>query len=284
MFSWSSFKQLFSFGSNIMFSNLLHTLYINMYSLVIGKLFTPALLGYYNRAYTLSQFPVQNFGNVVSTVLYPVLCGCQDDKEQFNRIFSSYLRLSSFIIFPFMLMLVVLAEPVISVLLTDKWLPAVPMFRIICLALMWLPIMQMNVSVMDAKGNSKYHLHSELIKKVLAVLILVGSIPFGMNGICWGMLVYSFADMAVVIAYSRKLTGIGYREHFRLVFPLFMFAVLMAAAVYLAVFTIASHVWQLCVGVAVGVVIYLLLAILFKVPEWQYIRTNYLTLKKKQNR
>ncbi|MDR0894093.1 MAG: lipopolysaccharide biosynthesis protein [Prevotellaceae bacterium] len=275
MFSWQSFRELFSFGSNIMFSNLLHTIYTNMYSLVIGKLFNASILGYYNRAYTLGQFPVQNFGNVVAKVLYPILCKYQDDNERFNHIFTNYLRIASFLMFPLMIGLAVLAEPTISVLLTNKWLPAVPLFQIVCLALMWLPVMQMNVSVMDAKGNSRYHLRSEVVKKILAVAILLLSIPFGVTGICWGLILYSFADMTVAIAYSRKLTGVGYKKQALLLLPILCLSLIMGGIIWGSTYHITSMEWKLIFGIPIGLLSYLLLTYLCRFPEWDTIIALY---------
>ena len=125
-FSITSFRALFSFGSKILFSSLLHTLYTNMYSLVVGKFFNASTLGYFNRAYTLGLFPAQNFSNIVQKVIYPIQCSYQDDNEKFDQIFISYLRISGFVLFPLMMGFAVLANPVITLLLTEKWLPIVP--------------------------------------------------------------------------------------------------------------------------------------------------------------
>lgn len=265
-FSWNSFKGLFSFGSKLLFSSLLHTLYTNMYSLVVGKYFNASILGYFNRAYTLGQFPVQNFGNIVQKVLYPIQCRYQDENEEFNRIFVMYLRISSYVLFPIMIGLAVLAGPVISLLLTEKWLPAVPFLQIICLSMMWFPIMQANVSVLDAKGRSDYHLKSEIIKKILAVIILFVTLPMGINEVCWGLLVYSFVDMAVVIAYSRRLTSIGYRNQIKILSSHLLLALFMGGAVGLITHYIESSVLKLIVGSISGLVLYISLSFLFKFP------------------
>ena len=193
-----------------------------MYSLVVGKAFDASTLGYFNRSYTLGQFPVQNFGNIVHKVLYPIQCRYQDEREKFNQLFVSYLRISGFVLFPLMVGFAVLAEPMILLLLKEKWLPAAPLFRIICLSMMWLPMMQANVSVLDAKGRSDHHLQAEIIKKILAVLILLFTLQFSIEIVCWGMLVYSFVDLSVIIAYSRRLTSVGYKEQFRILAPSLM--------------------------------------------------------------
>ncbi len=271
--SLKSFRSLFSFGSKYMLSNLLHTVYTNMYSLVIGKFFNSSTLGYFNRAYTLGQFPVQNFGNVVQKVLYPIQCRYQDDNERFNQIFVTYLRMSSFILFPLMIGFAALATPVISLLLTEKWLPMVPLLQIICVALMWFPIMQANVSVLDAKGRSGLHLKSEIIKKVLAVLILVLTLPWGIRFVCLGLLLYSLVDMIVIIAFSRRLTHIGYRAHFKILMPALVLSLCMGAVVYGLAYKVDSISIQIIVGIIIGAAFYLLLAYVLKFPEFGIIRS-----------
>lgn len=273
LFSWSSFRELFSFGSKLLLSSLLNTLYTNMYSLVVGKFFNASMLGYFNRAYTLGQFPVQNFGNIVQKVLYPIQCRYQDEDEKFRQIFVTYLRISSFVLFPLMVGLAVLATPVIVLLLTEKWLQTVPLLQIICISLMWLPIMQANVSVLDAKGRSDYHLQAEVIKKILAMLILVFTLPFGIQSVCLGMLIYSFVDMAVVILYSRRLTDIGYKMQFKILSPSFLLALAMGGFIWLITYKINADIYKLIIGSLGGLIFYALSTYLFKLPEIKIIKS-----------
>lgn len=272
-FSFASFHRLFSFGSRLLASNLLHTLYLNMYSLVIGKFFTSSTLGYFNRAYTLGQFPVQNFGNIVQKVLYPVQCRYQDDDEKFRQIFVNYLQLSSFILFPLMLGMSALARPLLLLLLTEKWLPAVPLLQIMCVSMMWYPIMQVNVQVLDAKGRSDYHLSAEIIKKILAVFILCATIPLGIYAVCCGMVFYSLLDIVVIVFYSRRLTAIGYKKQFKAVAPSFLLSAVMAGVVWGVVHQLDSVACQLLVGIPVGVVFYIVFAHILHFPELGLVRS-----------
>lgn len=141
VFSWNSFKTLFSFGSKLLLSGLLHTVYINLYSLVIGRKYSATDVGYYNRAYSLAQFPSINIVGIITRVIYPVQCEMQGDDEQLNRSFIQYLRISCYIIFPLMVGLSVLAKPLVLVLLTEKWLPMSDLLSILCIAYMWYPMM-----------------------------------------------------------------------------------------------------------------------------------------------
>lgn len=272
-FSLSSFKSLFSFGSRLLFSNLLHTIYTNMYSLVVGKFFSASTLGFFNRAYTLGQFPVQNFGNVVQKVLYPIQCRFQDDNDAFNKIFVVYLQISASLLFPLMIGLAVLSTPVITLLLTERWLSVAPLLQILSLAFMWLPIMQANVSVLDAKGRSDYHMQSEVIKKVLAVLILCIAIPLGIKAVCWSLLVYSLVDMIVVVGYSRRLTGVGYREQICILAPSLLLAICVGGIDYVIISFVSSAVAKLVLGMICGLVIYVFATWLFDFQEYKLMRS-----------
>lgn len=270
-FSWTSFRSLFSFGSRLLIASMLNTLYTNMYSLVIGKYFNASTLGYFNRSYTLGQFPVQNFGNVVQKVLYPIQCKYQNDNDKFNQIFITYLRLSGFILFPLMIGLAVLSAPIITLLLTDKWLPAASLFQILCLAFMWFPTMQANVSVLDAKGRSDYHMRSEIIKKIIAVIVLLLTLPWGIKMVCCGLLFYSLIDILVVIAYSRKLTGIGYKSQMHILAPSFLASICMGSIVYLVTLHISSVNGKLVVGIISGALFYILTTWLLKFQEYKFL-------------
>lgn len=274
-FSLSSFKDLFSFGSKLMFSGLLHTFYTNMYSLIIGKFFNASTLGFFNRAYTLGLFPVQNFSYIIQKVLFSVQCRYQDDEKKFDYIFTQNIKVSCYILFPLMVGLAVLAEPLIRALLTEKWLPAVPLLQIICFAQMWDPIMRINAMSLVSKGRSDYHLQAEIIKKILAVLILFSTLPFGIRAICFGMLVYAFVDMVVVIGYSRRIIGLGYVKQFKILLGPFFLALSMGLVVFISTYLIINPVYKLIAGVSCGSLYYLAFSYVLKLPELKLLLTIF---------
>ena len=140
-FSWMSFRILFNFGSKLLLSGLLHTIYTNLYNIVIGKKFSAMELGYYNQAYTIAFFPSNSIMSIMSRAIYPIQCSIQDDDERLKNIFLQYLRISVYVIFPLMIGICVLAKPFVLLILTEKWLSMVPLLQIMCIAYMWKPIM-----------------------------------------------------------------------------------------------------------------------------------------------
>lgn len=270
-FSMASFRELFSFGSKILLSSLLHTIYVNLYTLVIGKKFAAAELGYFNRASTLAQFPSTNLTNVIVRAVYPIQCRMQDDTEQLNRYFILYLRMACYIIFPVMIGMCVLASPLVEALLTVKWLPAVPLLQILCIAYMWDPVMKINHNMLNVKGRSDYFLRAELIKKAVAVLILVISIPFGIQAMCVGLVLYSFADMAIIARYTCRLTGIGLWRQIRELTPVLLLSISMGVVVHLATLPVSGVWMKLCLGSVAGVVYFVIASLVCRFGEFRQL-------------
>ena len=280
LFSWCSFKELFSFGSKLLASGLLHTIYTNMYSLVIGKKYTPAEVGFFNRASTLSQFPSTNLVMIITRVSYPTHCELQNEPEKLRKSFIQYIRLSSFFIFPLMVALAALAEPLVHVLLTDKWKEVVPLLQILCLANMWLPVMYLNNNMLAVKGRTDFFLRAEIIKKVTGILIMLATLPLGVKILCMGLVLYSIADMGLTIYYTRKVIDCGYMVQLKNVLPIALTAFLMGI-VMISVTKIFNGYWiQLLAGSFSGLFTYLLLVYVFRFDETVYLKSVLNKLRK----
>ncbi len=229
VFDKVSFKSLFSFGSKLLLSSLLHTLYTNTYSLVIGKKFASAELGFFNRASVIAQFPSTNFTNVIVRAIYPIQCRMQDDLERLSASFIKYLRMSCFVMFPVMAYMVVAAEPLVRVVLTDEWIDIVPMLRVLCIAYMWDPVMKINHNILNVRGRTDYFLKAEIWKKTMAFTILFVSIPFGVEVMCWGLVLYAFFDMLIISIYTKKIIPVSISTQIKNIVPIFLLTLLTAA-------------------------------------------------------
>lgn len=272
IFSLNSFKNLFSFGSKILLGGLLHNIYTNIYTLVIGKIFPIHELGLYNRASSLSQFPSTNITGILDRVLYPVLCRLQDNNSILSEKFYIFIRIASYIVFPLMIGLAVLSEPFICLILTEKWIGAVPYIQILCFAYMWDPVMRMSWNLLNVKHRSDYSLKSEIIKKITAVTFLLCSIPFGVKVMCCGLVIYAYADLFIILQFTKKiLPDVTVRNHIKNLRPLLVQSLLMGLGIYLFI-NIFTNLWfQLIGGVIIGIAIYLLLSMFMSKKELQYI-------------
>lgn len=271
-FSRTAFKALFGFGSKLLMSSLLHTLYVNLYSLVIGRLFSPKDLGFYNRSSVLAMFPSTNLSTVIYRVVYPVQCRLQDDRDAMVTHFLQYLRLACFVIFPIMIGFCVLAEPLVLLLLKAKWLPAVPYLQILCIAYMWDAVMKLNGAVINAKGRSDLFFKAELYKKLVAFIILAATVPFGIKVMCYGLVLYAFADIRIITLYTHQLVGLGLSPQIKAILPAFGLAMLMGILVWLSTCCVENAWLKLGLGVPVGVLVYVGASALFRVREFEHIR------------
>ena len=267
IFSWHSFKTLFAFGSKLLVSSLIHTVYYNLYSIIIGKKFSAADLGYYTRAEQFATFPSSNVNSIISRVTFPILSGIEDDDERLTVAYRKYIRLASFIIFPLMIGLAVLAKPLIILLLTEKWLGVVILLQILCLDWMLDHLSIINLNLLYVKGRSDWALRLEIVKKIIATIILFSSIPFGIVGMCWGRVLYSIIATYLNSYYTKSLIGLSLGEQIKDIFPSLIISVLMGGVVYGSTVLLSSVVLQLFVGFCIGASIYLIMSRLCKIDS-----------------
>lgn len=267
IYSWGSFRELFTFGSKLMFSGLLDVVYRNMYLLVIGKVFTASSLGYYTRANQFAEFPSSNLTGIMQRVTYPVLCQIQDDDERLAQIYRRFLRLSAFLIFPLLVGLSAVAEPFVLLLLKKQWLFAATLLQIICFAMMWYPIHAINLNLLQVKGRSDLFLRLEIIKKAIAVLILCVTIPMGLIAMCVGQILSSLIALIINTNYTGKLIQVGFLRQMRDLLPTLLLSLSMWGVVYGITSCLSGIILQLIVGIIAGMVYYIALSALFHFPE-----------------
>lgn len=267
VFSWSSFKDLFAFGSKMLASGLLDTIYNNIYPLIIGKVFSPSTLGVYSKANTLASFPSSNITGVLQNVTFPVLSTIQNDEERLADAYKRFLKISAFVIFPLMLGLSSVADPFIRLVLTDKWEGTIYLLQIICFALMWYPIHAINLNILQVKGRSDYFLKLEIIKKVQGIIILCITVPMGIVAMCYGQVVSSLISLIWNTYYTKKLIGYGYWAQMKDLMPIFLHSFVMWVLVLLVVHFMPALWLKLIVGVFAGMIYYIAGAFLMKFPE-----------------
>lgn len=259
VFSKSSFKELFSFGSKLLGGAILHTLYTNLYTLIIGKVFSSTDLGFYNRAFTLTQYPSTNITGIMTRVTYPIECQIQHDDEKLQEKYFTFIRQTAFIVFPLMIGLAAISEPLIKIVLTEKWMGSVPYIQIMCFAYMWDPIMRMTWDLLNVKHRSDYSLRSEIIKKLTAFSILFITIPFGIKVMCIGLIGYSIADLIIITQFvKRLLPKVTFGSIARQLMPSFLLAVIMGICTYLYIIFIPNTWLQLVGGICLGGILYLM--------------------------
>jgi len=256
-FSIDSFNSLFPFGSRLLISRLISSIYSNLYSLVIGKKFSSDDLGFYSRAEIFSKFPTSNISAILSRVTFPILSSISNDDIRLKSIYKKYLQFTGFLVFPIMFLIAGIAYPLIEFLLTDKWLDSAIILQILCLGFIWDPIGFLNLNLLYVKGESKLILRLEIIKKTIGIIILIISIPFGLIPIAIGRAFYSFISVYINTHYTNKSIQLGYLTQMRLIFPYFVLALTMGILVYFLTLFISGLIFKLFFGVVFGVGYYL---------------------------
>lgn len=267
-FSKDSFCELFAFGSKLLASGILDTLYRNIYLIAIGKLFTASRLGYYTRAQQFSDFPSSNLTGVLQRVTYPILCKIQDDTERLAQAYRKFLRISAFLIFPLMVGLSAVSEPFILLLLKEQWHFAAVILQIISFASMWYPIHAINLNLLQVKGRSDLFLRLEIIKKILGITILCVTVPIGLIAMCYGQIVSSLIALVINTYYTGKLINIGFIRQMKDLTPTLVLVVTMWIIIHFGILPFCSNnIIKLITGIIIGIIYYLGAAWMFKFPE-----------------
>lgn len=256
-FSKDSFHYLFGYGSKLLVSGLLDTIYNNIYPIVIGKFYTPAQLGNYSRALSFAQLPSSNITSILQRVTFPVLSTIQDDIPRLQVNYRRLLKLSAFIVFPLMIGLASVASPLIQIVLTSRWEGCVLYLQIICFALMWYPIHAINLNLLQVKGRSDLFLRLEIIKKIIGVCILCVTIPLGITAMCVGMIISSMFSLVINTFYTGKLIDVGYLKQMHDLLPIFLNSLIMGCLVYFSIQITDNDIAQLIIGIFVGAVCYI---------------------------
>lgn len=273
-FSFKRLQKLFSFGGKLLASSLLYNFYLNLRILVIGRIYSPDVLGYYNRGQSIPATIANGINGSIQAVMFPTLASIQDDKSGLKRFVRRSIKTTSFLVFPAMAGLAVVAEPVVSLILGEKWLPAVPFFQIFCVTAAFQMIHTANLQAISALGRSDIYLKLEIIKKIVGLTIFAISIPWGIHAIALGFAVSVVLEAIIHMFSNKGLYDYSAPEQLRDIMPAFNLSLVMAAVVYLIGF-INLNSWQLLlIQIPTGFLVYIALAKLLKVESWNYIVVN----------
>ena len=259
-FSMQSFKELFGFGSKILLSGLLNTIFNEIYSLVIGRCYTSAQLGQYTRANQFNQIFSSNLTTVIQRVSYPVLSSIQDESERLREAYRKVIKSTMLISFACMLGLAAVARPLILILIGEKWLPAVGFLQIICFSGMFYPLHAINLNILQVKGRSDLFLRLEIIKKIIAVGPLVLGVLFSIEYMLWGSVCTSLIAYFLNSYYSADLIDYPTKEQIKDILPTFLVSFVTATVMWSLTLLSLSN-WlllplQCLLGIALAVLIY----------------------------
>lgn len=281
-FSKSSFQEMFGFGSKLLLSGLIDTIYKNIYYLIIGRFYTATQLGQYTRAEQFNVIFSSNLTSVVQRVIYPVLSSIQDESERLREAYRKVIKTTMLLTFSCMLGLAAIAKPLIIILIGDVWLPAAYLLQIICFSGMLYPLHAINLNILQVKGRSDLFLKLEIIKKIIAVGPIVLGIFCGIKYMLWGSVVTSLIAYFLNSYYSAVLICYPTKEQIKDVLPSFIISALIAAIMWGISFWDISVYLLLMIQILVGILLALFIYQRIQLEEYQIISGIVLSALKRK--
>ena len=284
MFSWNRLVHLFSYGWKLLVSALLDTVYKDIRQLIIGKLYTTDDLAFYNKGTQFPQLIVTNVNSSIDSVLLPALSSEQDNRERVRAMTRRAIKTSTYIMMPMMMGLAVCAEPIIKIILTEKWLPCVFFLRIFCFTYAFYPIHTANLNAIKAMGRSDMFLKMEIIKKVYGIAALLTTMWISVEAMAYSLLVTTVLSQIVNSWPNKKLLGYSYLQQVRDMLPQITLSAVMGAIVYCVSLLPISEYLILLIQVPLGVMIYFAGSAIFRLESFEYVISvakSYLKKKRK---
>jgi len=270
-FSTKRLSELFSFGWKILISNLIGKVYNNIQTFVIGTRYTSLDLGLYNKGMSFPVLLVENINSAINSVLLPTLSSAQDDNIILKRMTRRSIKISTYILAPMIIGLFFIASPLIKTLLTDKWLGCVPYLRVFCIIYLLYPIQSINMNAIFAKGRSDIYLKIELLKKIIGIFFLIISMQIGVFAIACGLLIVNILSVMVNVYINKKILDYKVIEQINDFIPNILIAFFMGICVYLVEYMNIPSALTVLIQILVGIIVYILESILFKIESFEYV-------------
>lgn len=264
-------KKLISFGGRILASNLLVTLFLNIRSLLVGKIYSSEELGYFDKGKQFPRTLMDALNGTIQTVMLPVYSHEQNNINLIKQMVRKSIQISCYVVFPMMIGLVCVAKPLIQILLTDKWAMAIPIVQIFAFTYMCQPIQTISAQAIKAIGNSKKILQLEMIRKTIELSLLIISLPFGINVIALSSMVSGILSCIISVQPNRKLLGYNYKEQLYDIGIPFLFSICMGVIVWWIGVFIKCNIIKICIQVILGTGIYLGLSIISRNKIFLYL-------------
>ncbi|MFV8281349.1 lipopolysaccharide biosynthesis protein [Christiangramia marina] len=265
-FNVQKFKSHLNFGYKLTLSTLIQRIFASLYILVIGKFFSASQVGFYTRADTMKNLPVTNLTMALEKVTFPLFAKIQDDDEKLKRVYKRVIMMVVFIIAPLMLSLGVLAEPIFRFLFTEKWLPAVPYFQILCIAGIFYPLHIYNSNVFMVKGRSDILLKLTMIKQALLVIGVIVALPFGVISLMWSQVIVSIISFYIIGYYTGRMINYSAWKQTLDILPMLGISMVVAGGMYFLDSSLknTSDVVRIIIGTTMSACLYLSLSYLLK--------------------
>lgn len=281
MFSLKRLKIIYDYGWKILAVGLIDTIFGQIRSLVIAKRYSRADLAYYDRGFAFPYFSMGLIEPTISSVLFPALSSCNDDREMMKAITRRAIKISTYIVCGMLCLLVAVSHSLVIVLLTEKWQDCIIFLQIGCLAVLFRPLQFINNCVIRASGRSALLLKLDILKKSIAVILLLASMHFGVIAIAWSLVVTNIISAIINIYPNKDILQYNYLLQFKDLFSNLRIGIIIGIIVGLLNYLPFAAITILSLQIILGLVLFIAISILFKVDSFYYIKNLVLGRKYK---
>lgn len=282
-FSFFRLKGLFGYSWKLLVSSVLDNIYNNLRTLIIGKVYSPNDLAYYNRGNSWPNLIVENVNSSIDSVLFPSMSAAQSDPSQVKAMTRRAIKTSTYVMAPMMMGLAFCGATLVKLLITEKWLPCVPFQTIFCITFMFYPIHTANLNAIKALGRSDLFLKLEIIKKIVGLTALAITVPISVMAMGYSLLFTSLASQIINSWPNKKLLNYGYLEQLKDILPGILLAVAMGFGVHTVEYLKLPGIATLAIQIPLGAVLYVVGSIIFKLESFYYLLGILKSFRKKQN-
>ncbi|MEZ9954243.1 lipopolysaccharide biosynthesis protein [Vibrio splendidus] len=266
IFSTKSFKDLFSFGSNLLIAGIIATTVQNLYSVLIGKFFNATQVGYFQQGFNYTNLLSTTLSSVVQGVTYPIMSSIQDDEIRLVKIYIRVMGIVTLITFPIFVGFAGVAQEFVLIFLGEKWIPIIPVLMVLSIARTVTPISALNLNILNAKGRSDLYLKSDFMKLPISIIALLFAVPYGIEAVAISQLFFTTISFFINAYYPGKLFGFGAVQQLKKIYPTIIASLFM----YLCISWVHldSILLQMIVKIVVGIGVYTSLCWFFKFPAF----------------
>jgi len=267
-FSLASLKSMFSFGSKLLVSGLIETIFKNLYQTLIGKGYSPSDVGYYSRASTMETAATVTTSMALGQVIFPAFSPYQDDNQTLKQVHGKTIKMSMFLHIPFMIGLIVIAKPLFLFLLTDKWANSIPYFQLLCVVGLVYPIQVQNYNLFRIKGRSDLILKFGIAKHILIATALALTFKHSILALIYGQIVVAFISQIIASYVAGRLIGYSLLDQLKALFPSAAVSIIMGVVlVFIGRINFGSNLLEFSSQIFVGILTYFIINKLIRSPE-----------------
>lgn len=274
-FSPERFKSLWRFASKLIGARLISVVFDDIYSLAIGKLYSPSVLGCYNRAQSFQQVLSKNIINIVQRVSVPMICEVQNDYKHIKAVLLRFMSTTALIVYPTLAGLMVLSKPLILTFLGEQWILAADLLLYVCPIGFFYLVSTFNRNIYNATGRTDLALKTEIIKKMIFIVIFLFTMKYEIHTLLLGLILISVIEMCIDVSMVKKQIGLSLLEEVRSLSPIFLTSLLMSIFVYCTNLFISSNHMKLIIGLIVGLISYSIMIFVFNISNCRNEVLNY---------